>query len=101
MNPDDWWMIPPEKSRSCFRVVNKFFIFPYTLPTVVLGDYLEQRRWKQRIIQEFKAVGQQGFSKPSIHKWIDVAWYDNCLVSGYKPICESKRFLDTCDLGPR
>ena len=98
MKPDDW-MIPPKKLRSCFRVVTKFFIIPYTLPSVVLGDYLEQRRWRQRVIQEFKVIGQQGFGKPSIHKWVDVAWYDNYL--GYVPLKASKHFLSTCDPGPR
>jgi hypothetical protein len=93
------WMIPPEKSRACFRVITKFFIIPHALPTVILGDYLEQRRWRQRVIQEFKAIGQQGFRKPSIHKWVDVAWYDNYL--DYVPLKESQNFFDTCDPGPR
>jgi hypothetical protein len=85
------WAIPPGRHRSLFRVVTKFFVFQYVLPTIVDGDYLQQRRWKQSIIQEYKIIGNGCCGCRQIHKWIDVSWYENCLEA-----CG-----DTNDPGPR
>ena len=86
-------LIPPGRRVSQFRIITKFFISPYILPTVLDGDYLQQRRWKQSIIQELKTIGDGRCGCRQIRKWVDVAWYENCLG-----VC---CHCDTNDPGPR